>query len=121
MLGKLIVWGADRAQALARLGRALSELRIEGIRTTVPLFQALLADPDFLAGNLDIGLLDRKLAAGELRPPAGGTFADLAPIAAALAHFERAGATGAAPLGGGRRARWREAARRESLRRGGLP
>ena len=60
MLAKLIVWGSDRSQAMDRLARALAELRIEGICTTVPLFRALLKDKDFLAGNLDIGMLDRK-------------------------------------------------------------
>ncbi|HWN44112.1 MAG TPA: acetyl-CoA carboxylase biotin carboxylase subunit, partial [Thermoanaerobaculia bacterium] len=69
MLAKLIVWAADRPRALDRLGRALAELRIEGIRTTKPLFQALLADPDFRSGNMDIAMLDRKLESGELQPP----------------------------------------------------
>ncbi|MDP9122293.1 MAG: acetyl-CoA carboxylase biotin carboxylase subunit, partial [Acidobacteriota bacterium] len=54
MLAKLSVWGADREQALDRLGRALAELRVEGIRTTAPLYRALLADADFRAGRLDI-------------------------------------------------------------------
>ncbi len=71
MVAKLIVWAADREKALNRLDRALSDLRIEGIRTTAPLFQALLADADFRSGNLDIGMLDRKLAAGELQAASG--------------------------------------------------
>ncbi|HKV11674.1 MAG TPA: acetyl-CoA carboxylase biotin carboxylase subunit, partial [Thermoanaerobaculia bacterium] len=67
MLAKLIVWAADREKALNRLERALSEMRIEGIRTTVPLFRALLADADFRSGNMDIGMLDRKMAEGALQ------------------------------------------------------
>jgi acetyl-CoA carboxylase biotin carboxylase subunit len=118
MIGKLIVWAADRERAVARLGRALAELRIEGIRTTVPLFRALLADPDFLAGRLDIGMLDRKLAAGELGPPEDG-LGELAVVAAALAHHERAlrrsAGAGRGSAGGPRRA-WAEAGRREGLR-----
>ncbi|HXO22743.1 MAG TPA: acetyl-CoA carboxylase biotin carboxylase subunit [Thermoanaerobaculia bacterium] len=116
MLGKLIVWAADRERAVRRLERALAELRIEGIRTNVPLYRAILADPDFRAGRLDIAMLDRKLAAGELRPPEGDGPADLAMIAAAIAHFERASRT--APPREGRRARWAAAGRRESLRGG---
>jgi acetyl/propionyl-CoA carboxylase alpha subunit len=128
MLGKLIVWAADRERALARLERALAELRIEGIRTNLPLYRALLADPDVRAGRLDIAMLDRKLQAGELRPKGGEAPSDLPFIAAALVHFERAGKTATSVVGGTasaagagafRRARWAALARREALRGGG--
>jgi acetyl-CoA carboxylase, biotin carboxylase subunit len=120
MLAKLIVWAASRERALERLGRALAELRVEGIRTTAPLFQALLADADFRAGNLDIAMLDRKLAAGELAPPSEGTVDDLPLIAAALAHHERARRTAAGNPEGppSRRSRWGSAARSEGMRNG---
>jgi acetyl/propionyl-CoA carboxylase alpha subunit len=119
MLAKLIVWAEDRPRALARLGRALSELRVEGIETTAPLFRALLADPDFTAGELDIAMLDRKLAAGGLGAPEAAEPADLPPIAAAVAHFERQRrAIAATPPGGGLRRRWHGAGRREAVRRG---
>ena len=115
MLAKLIVWAADRPRALDRLGRALSELRVEGIRTTKPLFQALLADPDFRSGNMDIAMLDRKLEAGELHPPEQED-GDVPLIAAALDHFERSNRT----LGGSPstlRSRWGAAGRRCSQRK----
>jgi acetyl-CoA carboxylase biotin carboxylase subunit len=121
MVAKLIVWAADREKALNRLERALSELRVEGIRTTTPLFQALLADPDFRSGNMDIGMLDRKLAAGELHPPADDALEDLPLIAAALAHHARANRTaaaGPASPGSSRRSRWGTAGRHGSLRGG---
>jgi acetyl-CoA carboxylase, biotin carboxylase subunit len=118
MLGKLIVWGSDRPQALARLGRALDETRCEGIETTLGLFRRIVRDPEFLAGDLDVGMLDRKLAAGELAPEPS-PFPDLAPLAAAVAHHDRASRTSTAPAGGGRRTGWRQAARLGSLRRGG--
>jgi acetyl/propionyl-CoA carboxylase alpha subunit len=119
MLAKLIVWAEDRPRALARLGRALAELRVEGIETTAPLFRALLADPDFTAGELDIAMLDRKLAAGGLGAPESAEPADLPLIAAAVAHFERQRRSlAAAPPGGGLRRRWHSAGRREALRRG---
>jgi acetyl-CoA carboxylase biotin carboxylase subunit len=122
MLAKLSVWAADRPQALARLKTALAELRIEGIRTTIPLYQALLEDPDFLAGRLDIEMLDRKLAQGDLAPrlPASPAEDDVAVIAAAIAHSERASRAVAGPVGSGHRPRWREAGRREALRSGAL-
>ncbi|HSS49790.1 MAG TPA: acetyl-CoA carboxylase biotin carboxylase subunit [Thermoanaerobaculia bacterium] len=120
MVAKLIVWAADREQALNRLERALAELRVEGIRTTAPLFRALLADADFRSGNLDIGMLDRKLAAGELHPPVSADAAldDLPLIAAALAHSERADRTAAGPVDGtpARRSRWAGTSRYESRR-----
>jgi acetyl-CoA carboxylase biotin carboxylase subunit len=136
MLAKLSVWAADRERALDRLARALAELRIEGIRTTVPLYRALVADADFRAGRLDIGMLDRKLEAGELRPAGGESPADLALVAAAIAYYEQARRTMAAPVPGAtgvggaegavaggaapaRRQRWAAVARREALRGGG--
>lgn len=119
MLAKLIIYGADRPQALARMARALSEMRIEGIRTTTPLYGALLHDADFLAGNLDNDMLDRKLAAGELQPITDGSPADLPFIAAALAHLVRSErhSAGTDP-GHGHRSGWRQAARSGSLRSG---
>jgi acetyl-CoA carboxylase biotin carboxylase subunit len=123
MLAKLIVWAADRESALDRLERALSELRVEGIRTTAPLFRALLADPDFRAGNLDIGMLDRKLAADELKPamPEGDDLTNLPIIAAAIAHHEQAhrqSAAGPASAATSRRSLWGAAGRRDAVRGG---
>jgi acetyl-CoA carboxylase biotin carboxylase subunit len=119
MLAKLIVWGSDRPQALRRLRRALRELRIEGIRTTAPLYLALLDDEDFLAGRLDIGMLDRKLAAGALRHPETGddTLRETVSIVgAALAHA-RARQSEAHTAMGPRdaRRRWRRAGRHEAV------
>jgi len=62
LIGKLIVHGRDRPEALARLKRALGELIIDGIDTTVPLFAALLENPDVLAGRYDIHWLEKFLA-----------------------------------------------------------
>jgi acetyl-CoA carboxylase biotin carboxylase subunit len=116
MLAKLIAFGRDRSEAMRRLGRALRELRIEGIRTNIPLFEALLADDDFLAGRFDIHWLDRRLAAGELLPPERGAGADVPILAAAIAHHDRAQRTAGVPEGPSHRARWRAAARRGAPR-----
>ena len=61
LIGKLIVHGRDRPEALARLDRALGELIVDGIDTTVPLFTALLQEPDIQAGNYSIHWLERWL------------------------------------------------------------
>ena len=62
LIGKLIVHGRDRPEALARLNRALSELIVDGIDTTVPLFHKLLAEEDIHTGNYNIHWLERWLA-----------------------------------------------------------
>ena len=61
LIGKLIVHGRDRPEALARLGRALSELIVDGIDTNVPLFDALLRESAIQAGNYDIHWLEKWL------------------------------------------------------------
>ncbi|WP_194096211.1 acetyl-CoA carboxylase biotin carboxylase subunit [Marivivens aquimaris] len=61
LIGKLIVHGADRQEALSRLYRALGELIVDGIETTTPLFDALLAEPDIQAGNYNIHWLEKWL------------------------------------------------------------
>jgi acetyl-CoA carboxylase biotin carboxylase subunit len=62
LIGKLIVHGRDRPEALARLSRALGELIVDGVDTTVPLFHALLAEPDIIAGDYSIHWLEKFLA-----------------------------------------------------------
>ena len=71
LLSKIAVWGTDRAEAIARMRRALGEYEIFGIKTNIPFFRRVLEHPDFVAGHLDTGFIDRVLAAGlmEEAPP----------------------------------------------------
>ncbi|PWC45827.1 acetyl-CoA carboxylase biotin carboxylase subunit [Azospirillum sp. TSO22-1] len=62
LLGKLIVHGADRAQAIDRMAAALEGLRIGGVKTTIPLHQALCADPDVRRGDTHTQFLEAWLA-----------------------------------------------------------
>ncbi|CAE6750389.1 acetyl-CoA carboxylase biotin carboxylase subunit [Paraburkholderia nemoris] len=62
LIAKIITHGATREEALARMRIALSEMRIEGIRTNVPLHQAMLEDEGFAEGGVDIHHLERWLA-----------------------------------------------------------
>ncbi len=63
LIGKLIVHGRDRPEALARLNRALGELIVDGVDTTVPLFARLLQEKDIHDGNYNIHWLERWLEA----------------------------------------------------------
>ncbi|SHF29948.1 biotin carboxylase /acetyl-CoA carboxylase carboxyltransferase subunit alpha [Ruegeria intermedia] len=62
LIGKLIVHGRDRPEALARLNRALGELIVDGVDTTIPLFRALLQEPDVHSGDYNIHWLEHWLA-----------------------------------------------------------
>ena len=62
LIGKLIVFGKTRTECMMRLKRALGEFVIEGIETTIPLFQQLLGEPDIIDGHYDIHWLEHYLA-----------------------------------------------------------
>lgn len=61
MIGKLLVHQPTRAEAIACMLRALDELKIEGIKTSVPLQRRILEHPDFVAGKVDTGFIQRLL------------------------------------------------------------
>jgi len=63
LVGKLIVHGRDRPEAIERMKRSLAEMIVGGIETTIPLFQDLLLDPDIVAGAYDIHWLERWIKA----------------------------------------------------------
>ncbi|CAM5199546.1 acetyl-CoA carboxylase biotin carboxylase subunit [Oligella ureolytica] len=63
MIGKIITYGQDSKQAIARMDIALSEMIVEGISTNIPLHRELLHDPVFIKGGMDIHYLEKKLAA----------------------------------------------------------
>jgi acetyl-CoA carboxylase biotin carboxylase subunit len=128
LLSKLVAHAPTRAEAAARLTRALDEYFVGGIKTTLPLFRRVLRHPDFLAGKLDTGFLDRMLEAGEEAPAraADGLSGDqIAAIAAAVFQAGGRMATqpgisangfGARPAAGDKPSGWKQAARREALR-----
>ncbi|UNK78855.1 acetyl-CoA carboxylase biotin carboxylase subunit [Sphingopyxis granuli] len=62
MIGKLIVYGRTRESCMMRMRRALDEMVVGGIKTNIPLHQALLADPDVIDGNYTIKWLEDWLA-----------------------------------------------------------
>ena len=116
MISKLITWGDTREHALARMRRALGEYEVRGIKTTIPFFQWVMRDEDFIAGRFDTGFIDRKLGAragAPLREPDENQ-QELAAIVAALSHMSRA----AAPTETAARvSRWKDQARLDAARR----
>ncbi len=89
LMAKLIVWGPDRDAAIARMRRALGEYQVVGVQTTIPILQRIVAHPDFVAGRLSTGFMERLLASD--RPEGAGRHRKVALIAAALTAYDRAG------------------------------
>jgi acetyl-CoA/propionyl-CoA carboxylase biotin carboxyl carrier protein len=104
MLAKVIAYGADRAEALRRLDRALSDLEVLGVTTNAAFSRALLALPEVVAGDLDTGLLERVLDELDHAPP-GDLLVAAALAAAGTAHpagpWRRAFDQGAVRIAGG--------------------
>jgi acetyl-CoA carboxylase biotin carboxylase subunit len=61
MVGKLICWGRDREEAIARMNRALDELVIEGVTTTARFHRTILATPEFISGKFNTSFVARLL------------------------------------------------------------
>jgi acetyl-CoA carboxylase biotin carboxylase subunit len=129
MISKLVAWGADRPEAIARMRRALSEFEVVGIRTSVPFFRWMLDQPDFDAARFDTTYLDALLRARQGEPflPPREEDERVAAIAAALftelgrglAAGARVSQAAARPNGEAARAataRWKTQARIEGLR-----
>jgi 3-methylcrotonyl-CoA carboxylase alpha subunit len=88
MIAKLIVWGADRTQALARMVQALSEFHIVGLATNIAFLKRLVEGEAFASADLDTGLIERNSAT--LFPPAApAPLAALALAAMALLDAEQ--------------------------------
>jgi acetyl-CoA carboxylase biotin carboxylase subunit len=113
LLSKLAVWASDREEAIARMQRALGEYEIQGIRTNIPFFRRVLEHPDFLAGRLDTGFIDRVLAAGLMEEEPPSEKEERVAMLAALLDAERhRNAHSAKPAD---HDGWKAAARRELL------
>jgi acetyl-CoA carboxylase biotin carboxylase subunit len=121
LLAKLIGYGSDREQAISRLVRALNEYFVGGIKTNLSLFRRILRDPEFHAGNVDTGYLDRLLKTPppevkkedtEVAAIAAGIFAMLEPVPGGNDKGTNGSAKKVATGNS-----WKQAARVEALRR----
>jgi acetyl-CoA carboxylase biotin carboxylase subunit len=71
LIAKVIAYGRDRQEAIARMRRTLEMTVIEGIDTTIPLHLKILVDPDFVAGRLSTSFMERYA-----KPRTGGSLAE---------------------------------------------
>ena len=90
LLSKLIAWGSDRAEAIARLERALAEYSVTGIKTNAGLFRNILQDPQFVSGEIFTRWLDGRLPdflSRDKKTARDDPGAEDAAILAALLHY----------------------------------
>ncbi|MCW5957357.1 MAG: hypothetical protein KIT61_12290, partial [Pyrinomonadaceae bacterium] len=85
MISKFAVWGRDRQQAIEKMRRALKEYRVDGIKTTLPFFRAVMEDDVFVKGDLDTGFIPAFREREKLTQPSESD-KDMAMIAAALSY-----------------------------------
>jgi len=125
MLAKLIVWGADREQAVTRMRRALVDLIIQGVETSRDFHIRVMDDDEFRRGAIDIQWLERRLTSILERRPPEESVRVAAITAALLAERDRRarlvtiGSGGASPYANGRDVAlepWKQTARVEGLR-----
>ena len=115
LLSKLVTWGADRAEAIARMRRALGEYEVSGIQTTIPFFRRVLEHPDFAAGRIDTGFVDRVLGEGLLSE--GATVHEEERVAMLVAALEASRRTPSLPTPLARESAWKTAGRDALLNR----
>jgi acetyl/propionyl-CoA carboxylase alpha subunit len=99
LIGKLCTWALTREAAIARMSRALDELRIDGLPTSVSFHRKVMEHEAFRKGELHTGFLEQF---PELLQPKDDPWLDeIAVVAAAVAHFRNVEASAMQPAGGG--------------------
>jgi acetyl-CoA carboxylase biotin carboxylase subunit len=123
LLSKLIAWGNSREETIARLRRALEEYTVTGIKTNAGLFRRILAEPDFLRGEIHTKWLDELLRRRHSAAPLAeeekeSAASDAAAIAAALWQATRSySQSNASSAAGDTPSRWKLEGRRQQLDR----
>jgi acetyl-CoA carboxylase biotin carboxylase subunit len=116
MIAKLAVWSIDRASAIRRLDRALSESVVNGIDTNVTFLRRIVQHRAFAEGRTDTGFIDRNIAAQQ---QVEDQFAKVAMITAAIRQYEygreMADKIVKGKEGSGSSSRWRELGRRDAF------
>lgn len=115
LVAKLITWGQSRQEALERMRRALQEYRLGGIQSTLPLFRAILQDPQFLSGDYDTNYLNGRLE--KLMENSSRSTLEKEALATVLAYHLASRDSRPASRPEVTYNPWREAARRDGLRK----
>ena len=114
MLSKLVCHAATRDEAIARMRRALTEYRVEGIDTTIPFFTFIMNHPDFVAARFDTGFIDSLLAGDDFtHGRTGERIVEAAITTAAIMAFEESQRV---QLPADTDSPWKRAARAEGIR-----
>jgi acetyl-CoA carboxylase biotin carboxylase subunit len=118
MIGKIVVHGRDRDDAIARMRRALVEMRLVGIRTCAPLLLALLSDERFRRGEVDTAFLEKYVAEGTWQrlPDVNDLPAELPAVIAAVLYAHGRQGAGHAVVPRAAASEWVAAGRREQMR-----
>ncbi len=120
MISKLVTWGEDREQAVARMKRALDEYVITGVTTNLEFHREILEHPEFISGDYDTQLVSRWMETRQRPPRSQGEWAELSAVLA-VHRRDEALRGGSAPTGAGDKAksgsRWKQLGRFRQLQR----
>jgi acetyl-CoA carboxylase biotin carboxylase subunit len=116
LIAKITGWGSSRGEAIQRLRRALSEVVVTGIKTNIAFFRRLLQRPEFLAGELDTGFIERMLESERAAPVPPGPQPPEEELAALAAAFHDSKRPVAPVASGPVESNWKRAGRDDLMR-----
>ncbi len=121
MISKLICWGRDRTEAIARMRRALKEFVVKGIKTSIPFHRVVMETPSFVEGNFDTSFIEREiLPSSATRLPSDEEERRVGVMLAAIETYkrdrDRAGRSQPARSSDGAGRRWKYFGRRSQMR-----
>ncbi len=115
MISKLIAWGKDREEAIARMKRALYEYKITGIKTSIRFLERIMEVPDFVEGNYNTHFVEDNFDYLISKDRCDGVCEDLALIAAFLDYQEKLDKDRSLRIGSESRSEWRACGRKRNV------
>lgn len=117
LISKLIVWGNDRMEAIARLKRALYAYKITGIKTTIKFLERILNVPDFVSGKYNTHFIEKNKKYLMTSEKSKGNFKEMALIATAFDYLNKTEKTKSKSVYDSNRSNWKDFGRIRSVRR----